>query len=145
MNTTHGTGSRLAELSAFDCWQLLETAEIVRIAWNGPRGVSVVPVNFRLADGALWFRTTPYAALAREAGDQWVAAEVDHLDAGTRSGWSVVLRGSAELVAPVDVPDHLVDFRIWPQGHQSLFVRILPVEVTGRRLLPTPDGGQTEI
>ena len=51
MNTTHGTGSRLAELSAFDCWQLLETAEIVRIAWNGPRGVSVVPVNFRKQTG----------------------------------------------------------------------------------------------
>lgn len=141
MNTTHGAGTRLAELLAFDCWQLLETAEVARIAWNGPRGVAIVPVNYAIADGALWFRTTPYAAHAREAGDQWVAVEVDSIDPVTRSGWSVVLRGTAELVAAEDVPDHLVDLRIWPPGHQNLFIRLAPVEVTGRRLLPAADGG----
>lgn len=142
MNTTHGAGHRMAELLAFDCWQLLETAEIARLAWNGPRGVAIVPVNYTIADGALWFRTTPYAAHAREAGDQWVAVEVDSLDPVTQSGWSVVLRGTAELVAAELVPDHLVDLRIWPEGTKSLFVRVEPIEVTGRRLLPAAEAGQ---
>src|SRR4051794_32519268 len=124
MNTNQGTSGHLAELPAFDCWQLLETADIARIAWNGPRGVAMVPVNYTIADGALWFRTSPYAAHAREAGDQWVAVEVDDLDPVTRSGWSVVLRGTAELVEGEAFPDHVLDLRIWPQGNRNLFIRI---------------------
>ena len=105
MTSNHEAGVRLAELPTFDCWQLLETAEIARFAWNGPRGVAMVPVNYTVADGALWFRTTPYAEHAREAGGQWVAVEVDSLDPVDRSGWSVVVRGVAELIDPADVPD----------------------------------------
>ena len=139
MNTIHGTSGFLAELPAFDCWQLLETAEIARVAWNGTHGVVILPVNYSISDGALWFRTTPYSALAREAGNQRVAVEVDSLDPISRAGWSVVLRGTAELVEGEDVPDQLVDLRIWPQGKHSLFIRVAPVEVTGRRLLAPAD------
>lgn len=141
MNTNPGTGGFLAELPAFDCWQLLETAEIARLAWNGPRGVAIVPVNYSISDGALWFRTTPYSAHAREAGSQWVAMEVDSVDPVSRAGWSVVLRGTAELVEGDDVPDQLVDLRIWPEGNRSLFVRVEPLEVTGRRLVAPADTG----
>ena len=141
MTSNHEAGVRLAELPTFDCWQLLETAEIARFAWNGPRGVAMVPVNYTVADGALWFRTSPYAEHAREAGGQWVAVEVDTLDPVDRSGWSVVVRGVAELIDPADVPDVLVDFRVWPQGTRNLLVRVEPIEVSGRRLLPaTADG-----
>ena len=141
MNTIHGTSGFLAEMPAFDCWQLLETAEIARIAWTGPHGVAIVPVNYAISDGALWFRTTPYSALAREAGTQLIAVEVDSLDPVTRAGWSVVLRGTVELVDGEDVPDQLIDLRIWPHGNRSLFIRVAPVEVTGRRLLAPADDG----
>jgi uncharacterized protein len=140
MNTTRGPEGRLAELSAFDCWHLIESAEITRIAWNGPRGVSVVPVNHVVAEGALWFRTAPYSALALECGGQSVAAEVDSVDPTTRTGWSVVVRGVAELVDADDAPEHLVDFRVWPAGARNMFVRLEPVEVTGRKLLAAHDG-----
>lgn len=142
MTTNPVAGARLAELLTFDCWQLLETAEIARFAWNGPRGVSMVPVNYSIADGALWFRTTPYAEHAREAGGQWVAVEVDSLDPVERSGWSVVVRGVAEVIDPADVPDLLIDLRVWPHGTRNLLVRVEPVEVTGRRLLPATGEGQ---
>jgi len=140
MTAKHEAGGRLAELSTFDCWQLLETAEIARFAWNGPRGVSMVPVNYTVADGAMWFRTTPYAEHAREAGGQWVAVEVDSIDRVERSGWSVVVRGVAELIDPADVPELLIDLRVWPQGTRNLLIRIQPVEITGRRLLPATGG-----
>jgi hypothetical protein len=135
MNTTRGPAVRLAELPAFDCWHLIESVEISRVAWNGPQGVSVVPVNHVVSDGALWFRTTPYSALALECRGQWVAAEVDSVDPATHTGWSVVVRGVAELVDAEDVPEQLADFRVWPAGTRNVFVRVEPVEVTGRKLV----------
>ena len=142
MIANHEAGGRLVEVLTFDCWQLLETAEIARFAWNGPRGVAMVPVNYTVADGALWFRTTPYTEHAREAGGQWVAVEVDSIDPVERSGWSVVVRGVAELLDPADVPDLPIDLTVWPEGRRNLLVRIDPVEVTGRRLLPAANDGQ---
>jgi uncharacterized protein len=140
MNITHGPTGRLAELPAFDCWHLIESVELSRVAWNGPRGVTVVPVNHVVADGALWFRTAPSSALARECAGQWVAAEVDSLDPMTRSGWSVVVRGVAELVDEDDVPEHLAEFRVWPAGARPVLIRLDPVEVTGRKLLAAHGG-----
>jgi nitroimidazol reductase NimA-like FMN-containing flavoprotein (pyridoxamine 5'-phosphate oxidase superfamily) len=139
MNMTHGAGGRLVDLPTPDCWNLLKSAEIARAAWNGPRGVAVVPVNYSIAEGALWFRTNPYSALARESGGELVAVEVDSLDPANRSGWSVVVRGVAELVEAQEAPEHLADLRIWPAGVRNLFIRIEPVEVSGRRLLPAPE------
>jgi len=125
---------RLTELTAYDCWGLLESAELGRVAWPGPGGVALVPVNFTVVDGALWFRTEPSSALARQCAGQRVVVEADHVDPVTRSGWSVVVVGTAGLVAIEDVPDMLVEMRVWPAGRRSLFVRVEPTEVGGRRL-----------
>jgi nitroimidazol reductase NimA-like FMN-containing flavoprotein (pyridoxamine 5'-phosphate oxidase superfamily) len=141
MNTTTGPGSRLVEIPTFDCWHLLESAEIGRVAWNGPHGVAVVPVNYAIADGALWFRTSPYSQLARECGGQWVAVEIDSVDRATRSGWSAVIRGTAEVIDADEAPQHLAEFQVWPSGVRHLFIRVEPLEMSGRRLLPPPADG----
>jgi hypothetical protein len=52
----------------------------------------------------------------------------------------VVVRGVAEVVEPDEVPEHLADFRVWPAGTRNVFVRVDPVEVTGRKLV-TPTQG----
>jgi uncharacterized protein len=135
-NMKHGAGGRLASLTAYDCWALLESEEIARIAWNGREGVAVVPVNYTVGAGALWFRTSPDAALARECGGHRIVIEVDHLEPATRSGWSVVVSGVGELVDAADVPEMLADLDVWPAVNRSLFVRVEPDEVTGRKLLP---------
>lgn len=136
MNTGPGRHPHLAELPAFECWSLLESAEIARVAWTGPRGVLVVPVNYTISDGALWFRTTPTAEVVRDTTEAWVAVEVDSLDPDTRSGWSVVVRGPVELVDAQDAPDRLAELRVWPPGLRTAYARVEPGEVTGRRLLP---------
>ena len=135
MNTIPATTARLLDLPARECWQLLESAEIARVAWDGPRGVAIVPVNYAVAADALWFRTTSYSQLARECSGRWVAVEVEGLDPGERSGWSTVIRGVAEIVDAAETPEHLADVQVWPSGLRNLFVRVGPVEVTGRRLL----------
>ena len=138
MKLTHGEGGRLADLTAYDCWALLESAEIARIAWTGREGVAVVPVNYTVGAGALWCRTSPDTALARECGGQRIVIEVDHLEPATRSGWSVVVSGVGEIVDAADVPEMLDDLDVWPAGARSLFVRVEPDEVTGRKLSQRP-------
>jgi len=136
MNVTRSQGAHLVEISSFDAWQLLAGADVARIAWHGPSGVSIVPVNCVLVDGALWFRTTPSASIARAGDGQEVAAEVDHLDPVARTAWSVVVRSVVELVDPQAAPDAVGELAIWPAGARSLYVRLEPTSVTGRRLQP---------
>ena len=124
----------VATLVAYDCWSLLEDADIARIAWQSVDGIGLVPINYAVADGALWFRTDKSSVLARECGGQPVVVEVDQVDPETDAGWSVVIRGTAELIDVLDVPDMLVEMRVWAGGPRSLFIRIEPDQVTGRRL-----------
>ena len=134
-NTRPGAGGRLAELTAYDCWGLLESEEIARVAWHGRDGVAIVPVNYTVADGSLWFRTSPSSTLGRECAGQTLAIEIDHIDRTTRSAWSVVVSGVVELVDAAEVPDVLAGLRVWPSGSRPLFIRVEPAHVTGRKLL----------
>ncbi len=134
MTTRPDSGGRLATLLAYDCWSLLDSAHIGRVAWIGSEGVAVVPVNYTVVAGAVWFRTTPESTLAREGNGQRVVVEVDQIDPVTRAGWSVVVVGTAELVDAQDVPDMLIGLEVWPTGSRTLFVRVDVHEVSGRRL-----------
>ena len=126
--------TNVATLLAYDCWNLLEDAYIARIAWQSADGIRLVPVNYAVADGALWFRTDKESTLARECGGHDVVVEVDQVDAETDAGWSVVVKGTVELIDAHDVPEMLVEMRVWAGGPRSLFIRIEPVQVTGRRV-----------
>jgi hypothetical protein len=103
-----------------------------RLAWTGPQGLSVVPVNFVVTGRRVHVRTAAYTALARECDDSIVAFEVDEFDADHRSGWSVLMRGRAHVdhggSDGSDEPD------VWPTGIHGLQVRVDVDEVTGRRV-----------
>ena len=133
MSSGQGGQGPLRTLLPYDCWALLESAHIARIAWAGAQGVALVPVNYTVADGSLWFRTHPDSALGRECSGSRVVVEVDDSDPANHTGWSVLVVGTAELVDASDVPE-LVDLQVWPAGDRSLFVRVAPETVSGRRL-----------
>ena len=127
---------QLAALTPYDCWRLLAGGQIARIVWSRPDTVpGIVPVNMRVIDGAIWFRTSPTSALAREGVGHTVAVEVDEVDVATRSGWSVVVEGIAAPVDDAEVPDLVHALQVWPSGDRSVHVRVEPLQVTGRRLL----------
>jgi len=124
---------RLVVLGEQECWDLLRSVPVGRIAWSGPHGVVVVPVNFAVADGAVVLRTSPYAQLAREGVDREVGFEVDLVDAGTHSGWSVLVQGKCTRdrnASPAPTP--------WVTGPRTLGLRIEARSVSGRRLGPPP-------
>jgi hypothetical protein len=133
-----GGDVRLERLSRYDCWQLLSDVAgsdaIARIVWSGPDGMAIVPMNFTVADGIIWFQTASDSSLARESSDQKVLVEVDQIDPASHTGWSVVVSGVATCLPSEQDPGLLGDLQVWPQGPRDLLLKVEPQELTGRRL-----------
>jgi hypothetical protein len=126
---------RLHELDESECWELVRSRPIGRLAYVDERGPMVVPVTFVVEGGSVLFRVAPYSGLARHVIDARSAFEVDEVDEVDRVGWSVVLRGSVERVESDDLPPDDDRPSPWPAGQRTLYLRLTPDEVTGRRLL----------
>jgi uncharacterized protein len=130
------TTGRLVDLTPDECERLLATHAVGRIAWNGPLSPTVLPVNFAVIDSEIWFRTTAHSALSREVDDLPVTFQVDDVDDFTRSGWSVLVRGTARIVYDAArLSRTWPGVETWPSGAHALHVVVEPREITGRRLL----------
>jgi len=134
----------LQELSHAQCFELVRSKRVGRLAYSGPDGLEVLPLNYVIHDEAVVFRTSPYTTLGRqgqgyldEVDDVDDAAfEVDEIDDYTESGWSVLLKGRLRLVDSDDLPNSLDRPLPWPAGERFLYMRLVPRTVSGRRLLP---------
>ncbi len=125
------------EMTRPEAEALLRIGVVGRVALCTDDGPHVVPVNYSVVDDQILLRTTPYSVLGRLIGDALVAFEVDHLDLEQHHGWSVVVRGRAEVVEDPDEIRHIESVwppRPWVAGNRPLLVRIPWGEVTGRRL-----------
>jgi hypothetical protein len=133
MDSLQSHTGQLLDLTADECWTLAASKPAGRIAWAGPTGPTVIPVNFVLTPRRVHVRTAAYSALARECDDSLVAFEVDEFDAHTRSGWSVLLRGRAHL--QFGGTDGRHDPDVWPAGAHGLRLTIDVQEISGRRVV----------
>jgi len=99
----------------------------------------VLPVNYVFYQGSIFFRTAAGSELSNAMRNTRVAFEIDDIDEFMQRGWSVLAVGDAELV---DDPDLLVELwgdrgpKPWAVGVRTQFVRISPIRLTGRRVLP---------
>jgi hypothetical protein len=137
MEESRGGTVRLETLSEYECWQLVSGAGpsgIARVVWAGTDGPAVVPVNYAVADGALWFQTSFDSRLARECRDQRVLVELDRVEPATHLGWSVVVAGTARCLPASADPGILGDLLVWPAGEHHALVKVEPDELSGRRL-----------
>lgn len=146
MDRPPGDGSpaanpRLEKLDEQECLRLIAPGGIGRIAFGGLRGPTVLPVNYRLHDGAVVFRTQeggPMDADLRtglEGVEFLVGFEVDRIDEAARSGWSVLIQGAAHHVTESELPA-MADSGVepWAGGDRRLYIRIVPQHITGRRV-----------
>ena len=126
----------LETLSQAECHQLLAPRGIGRIAFTAAPGLTVLPVNYAVAAGTIVIRTGSGSMIAGHA-DGPVSFEADHFDLELGQGWSVLVRGDAHRVMQPDELRHLradFDLRPWPSGEHDLFIRIVPAQLTGRRI-----------
>ncbi|BFV56028.1 pyridoxamine 5'-phosphate oxidase family protein [Kitasatospora sp. CMC57] len=126
-------------LSEADCLQLLRTVPIGRVVYTEHALPAVLPVAFELTpDDRLVLGLRAGSSLSRALDGTVAAFQADRLDPITRSGWSVLVHGRAELVR--DEADRQRLLRSGPRpwcggGEERTFARITPELVSGRRLV----------
>jgi uncharacterized protein len=136
---TADTG-QLQHLSQDECLALLATQEIGRIGINAEHYPLIFPVNYALDHDVIVIRSGAGTKLTHASHGN-VTFEVDAIDQGRRSGWSVLVRGLAE-----ELTDHhraaLVERtkaaakEPWAPGEHGHWLRLIPHAISGRRLVP---------
>ncbi len=98
---------------------------------------AIFPVNYRVIDGAIVFRTSPGSKMSAAAAGAVVAFEVDDYQLADRSGWSVLAVGPAEIVHDPAVTFEVLDAGLEPlaDGDRLTIVRIEPTFISGRRIV----------
>lgn len=137
-------GTTIEDLGEDECLRLIASGGVGRIAYQSRFGPAVLPVNYKLHDGAILFRTAQDSPLDEDlttgitGADYRVAFEIDDIDTTARQGWSVLIQGSAHRVQTETERALALEAAIdpWPGGHRELYVRIVPSRVTGRRVRP---------
>ena len=133
-------------LDRAECLRLLSLAVVGRIAFTGRYDLTVLPVNYRLVNGAILFRTGQDSMTGEDLrtgiahADYRVAFEVDDYDEATREGWSVLIQGPAHhLDTPAEQETALAaGVEAWPSGEKDHFIRITPARITGRSIRRSP-------
>jgi nitroimidazol reductase NimA-like FMN-containing flavoprotein (pyridoxamine 5'-phosphate oxidase superfamily) len=128
--------ARWQELTRAECFELLATEPLGRVAVVDDRGPVVFPVHFVLDRHTVVFRTGAGTKLSAASLGRRVSFEADRADPATRTGWSVLVRGEA-----VEVTDRAeltrlraLPLEMWAPGSRAHYVRILPSVLTGRRI-----------
>ncbi len=131
--TTDRLGSTV--LPTNDCLQLMRTAEVGRLAVSIAERPDIFPINYVVDHGAIVFRTAEGTKLAASVLGRGVAFEVDGYDADAGEAWSVVVKGHAVEVERLQDLFDALDLPLfpWHAAPKHRFVRIEPVEITGRR------------
>jgi nitroimidazol reductase NimA-like FMN-containing flavoprotein (pyridoxamine 5'-phosphate oxidase superfamily) len=125
-------------LSKEQSLELLASHSVGRIGFVDGIHPTVLPVNYAFDGEGVVFRTdlgTKLFASRRQP----VAFEVDEIDTVARTGWSVHVHGVADEIV-IGEQDEVFEkirrlaFVPWGAGTVLHWVRILPIEITGRRI-----------
>ncbi|MEA2446521.1 MAG: uncharacterized protein QOK47_158 [Actinomycetota bacterium] len=130
-------GRTTESLDRDECIKLMERHPscVGRVALGGPRPV-IFPVNYAIDRGNIVFRTDPGSKFQAAVDESYVAFEVDWVEPTWQTGWSVVARGQAHVVAD---PEELQKMRQlslmpWAAGDKEQYVSIETKLISGRRL-----------
>jgi nitroimidazol reductase NimA-like FMN-containing flavoprotein (pyridoxamine 5'-phosphate oxidase superfamily) len=132
----------LEYLDEAECLQLIGAGGVGRLAYNGRYGPAVLPVNYKLHEGAILFRTAQDSTIGEDLrtgiahAEYKVAFEIDQIDPQAREGWSVLVQGSAHHVDTEAERAAVVNAGVepWPDGEREHFIRVIPTRITGRRI-----------
>jgi uncharacterized protein len=125
------------EVLPFDsCLSLLAAVAVGRVGFVAGGEVVVLPVNFVMDGQNVVFRTASGSKLASAEDGSVVAFEADNYDDITRSGWSVLVSGRAEVVEDDAEIGRLTQLGLssWASAlDRPFWIRIRPTSVSGRR------------
>ena len=118
----------------FACWEMLASQSIGRIVLLHEGRVEIFPVNYSVHENQILFATNRGRKLSGiDSGE--VAFEVDWVDASSRTGWSVVVRGTAHNLTELDPATAATIKQPWT-GSKDFVVLVRPQSITGRKVAP---------
>ncbi len=134
-------------LDEAECLRLIAPGGIGRLAFAGRYDLTVLPVNYKLYQGAVLFRTASDGSTEEDLrtgiarADYRVAFEVDEFDSEAREGWSVLVQGPAHHLDSEAEQAEAASAGVepWAGSERDHFIRITPARVTGRRITRRPD------
>ena|SRR5579875_1803253 len=131
---TSEPGPGVSVLAAHECWGLLRSTEVGRLAVSVNDHPDIFPVNYVVDHGTIVFRTAEGTKLAAIATRALVAFEADGYDPAVGEAWSVVAKGRAEEIKTHEALETTtLPLFPWHSAPKHRFVRIVPEEISGRR------------
>lgn len=126
----------LDAISDDECRELLAGGEVGRVIVSIDALPAAFPVNYRLIDDVIVFRTAPGTKLTAALHHTVVGFEVDDFDPATRSGWSVLVVGTSQVVSdPVEIARlDRAGLLSWAPLPAPRYVQIGIQRISGRRL-----------
>lgn len=130
-------------LSEDESWSLLSSMSLGRLVTILDGELEIFPVNFVTQRRTVLFRTAQGTKLYSATMGDRVAFEADYHDPALTYGWSVIIKGRAHLLlATAEILEaEEAPLRPWIATLKPLYVRVIAMEITGRRFKfgPEPD------
>ncbi|MCK2036786.1 pyridoxamine 5'-phosphate oxidase family protein [Microbacterium sp. SSW1-49] len=132
-------------LTPSECWERLAHAPYGRIAAAAAGQVDIFPVNHKVDDGIIVFRTAAGTKLLELTIRNGIAFEVDGLDGD--EAFSVVVKGTAEeFDRDADVREaEGLGVQPWAPEEKDRWVRIVPESIQGRSFTLASSTGTPDI
>ena len=128
-------------LAAHESLELLRSSVVGRLAVSITDHPDIFPINYVVDHGSVVFRTAEGTKLAAAMLGRGVAFEVDGYDQANGEAWSVVIKGHAVEIEKIHDLFDAVDLPLfsWQAAPKPRFVRIEPVDISGRRFSVVED------
>jgi uncharacterized protein len=122
-------------LAGEGCLALLRSQTVGRLAVSIRDRPDIFPINYTVDRGGIVFRTAEGTKLAAAVLGRGVAFEVDGFDAAAGEAWSVIVKGHAVEITGIEELLDALELPLfpWHAAPKHRFVRIEPVEISGRR------------
>jgi nitroimidazol reductase NimA-like FMN-containing flavoprotein (pyridoxamine 5'-phosphate oxidase superfamily) len=131
----------LEVLPLAQCLALLRSRPLGRLAYLDAGAPTVVPVNHLVDGSTVVLRSFAGGKLDAAIVGHPVAFQLDDHDASRGTGWSVLVRGRADLIEDAEqIARYERELDSWAMHDpsQAAWIRILPDEISGRRLHREP-------
>jgi uncharacterized protein len=133
----HPTDHAGLEILPFEvCLRLLASVSVGRVSFPADGEMVILPVNHVIDGQDPVFCTAQGSKLSAAEGQDLVAFEADEYDAQTRSGWSVLVTGRAEVVYEDGEINRLSRLGLHPWAaavERPFWIRIRATSVSGRQ------------
>ncbi len=118
-----------------ESWSLLSSMSLGRLVTILDGELEIFPVNFVTQRRTVLFRTAQGTKLYSAVMGDRVAFEADYHDPSLTYGWSVIIKGRAHLLsANAEILDaEEAPLRPWIATLKPIYVRVIAMEITGRR------------